>query len=235
MKVNAFYRIKLKELEASTLKHLPRYEADDTEEIREEKSERFWDAIDTLEQLETAIKEDQSADFKESARLRLIDDVRRHRLRLSFERLDLDGGKQDLANRFLRLNLDLADGFSEILYGYELVTDLAWSLDNWIDMEFSETCFRMDDEFEAILYGIFEVYEESQRDRKSRMEISELIEVVSNYEKQQKKMLEFLLEVGKKMDEGKLKGKRMSYDFSEFQEFLDKLVDDYGLLDKYEW
>ncbi|MBF0805963.1 MULTISPECIES: hypothetical protein [unclassified Streptococcus] len=235
MKANVFYRIKLKELEATTLKHLPRYEADDTEEIREKKSEKILEVIDILEELEQDIKEDESSDFKESARLRLVNDVRRHRLDISFAYLDLYEEKQDLANRFLRLNLDLANGFSEILYGYELVADLAWSLDKWIDDNFFETYFRMDDEFIAILYGIFEIYEESQRNRKSRMEIPELIEVVSNYDKQLKELMDFLLEVGKIMDEGKLKGKRMSYDFSEFQKFLDCLVDEYDLLDNFVW
>ena len=46
MKANAFYRVKLKELETSTLKGLPRYEADDTEEMREEKSEELLEVQD---------------------------------------------------------------------------------------------------------------------------------------------------------------------------------------------
>lgn len=233
MKANVFYRIKLKELEATTLKNLPRYEADDTEEIREEKKELLWDLTDILEQLEKAIKEDQSEDFKESARLRLMEDVHRHLLEVSFTRLDLDGDRQDLANRFLRLNVHLADGFSEILHGYELVADLSWDLDQWLDEKFFDTFFRMDEEFIAILSGIFEVYEESQRNRKSRMEIKELVGIISTYKNHIDNCMRFLLEVGKMVDEGQLKGKRMSYDFSEFQEFLDSLVDDYGLLDEY--
>ncbi len=233
MKANVFYRIKLKELEATTLKDLPRYEADDTEEIREEKKELLWDLTDILEQLEKAIKEDQSEDFKESARLRLMDDVHRHLLEVSFTRLDLDGDRQDLANRFLRLNVHLADGFSEILHGYVLVADLSWDLDQWLDEKFFDTFFRMDEEFIAILSGIFEVYEESQRNRKSRMEIKELVGIISTYKNHIDNCMRFLLEVGKMVDEGQLKGKRMSYDFSEFQEFLDSLVDDYGLLDEY--
>ncbi|MBJ6745018.1 hypothetical protein JEQ21_00855 [Streptococcus sp. 121] len=235
MKANVFYRIKLKELEATTLKNLPRYEVDDTEEIREEKKEQLWDLIDILEQLEKAIKEDPSEDFKESARLRLMDDVHRHLLDVSFTRLDLDGDRQDLANRFLRLNVHLADEFSEILYGYELVADLSWDLDQWLDEKFFDNFFRMDEEFIAILSGIYEVYEESQRNRKSRMEIKELIGIISTYKNHIDNCMRFLLEVGKMVDEGKLKEKRMSYDFSEFQEFLDSLVDDYGLLDEYVW
>ena len=235
MKANAFYRVKLKELETSTLKGLPRYEADDTEEMREEKSEELLEALDILEDLERTIKEDQSADFKEKARARLIDDVRRHRLAISFACLNLDGDRQDLSNRFLRLNLDLAEGFSEILYGYDLLADLAWGLDKWIDEEFSMTCLRMDEEFIAILDGIFEVFEKSQSKRASRMEVTELIEIVSTYERQLKNWMNFLLEVGNRVDEGKLKGKRMSYDFSESQEFLESLVDDYDLLGEYIW
>lgn len=165
----------------------------------------------------------------------MIDDVHRHLLEVSFTRLDLDGDRQDLANRFLRLNVHLADGFSEILHGYELVADLSWDLDQWLDEKFFDTFFRMDEEFIAILSGIFEVYEESQRNRKSRMEIKELVGIISTYRNHIDNCRRFLLEVGKMVDEGKLKGKRMSYDFSEFQEFLDKLVDDYGLLDEYVW
>lgn len=235
MKANVLYRIKLKELEVSTLKQLPCYDVDDSEEIHQEKHDQLIEVMNLLDELEQTIKEDQSTDFKEKARIRLIDDVRKHRLGISFTLLELDGDRQELANRFLRLNLDLADSFSEILYGYVLVTDLALGLERWIDEKFIETFLQMDDEFIVLLYDIFELYEESQGTLKSRLEIPELIGIISMYEKQINDWVHYLLEVGSMVDEGKIKTKRISYDFSEWQGFLDSLVDDYGLLDNYIW